>query len=261
MKRPALLIQPGSEQPDQEATVNNSTPKFKTCKNADQCVHPHGPVLPEYEFYHYHNGKRLMPMCKECKKEYSKTQALKPKNEAGHGSEQLVINKLRSLGIYAAPGKSSEYKWIDVAAWGCVRIEVKSSRNDKKRGGFLFHMGKKPKKEHERSDIVVLICEDYDITFHVFMSDHPVFYHPDGRSKQGIGYNPRPKRRMPNAGVILDAYLMSKSLNKWHLIEDVRQQIIDEMVFTPYDLDRDRKPQVPDQIDIDRSTGQMRLFE
>jgi len=168
----------------------------------------------------------------------------KQKDIGSNSGEQLVINKLRSLGIYAAPGKSSEYKRLDVVAWGCVRIEVKTARRNKK-GGFHFGMGRKRDKEYNRSDIVVLVCIDSDVSFHVFRSNHSAFYHHDGRSKISVQYKEDTKFRHSSAG--LDNEAMAYHLDRWDLIEEARQRIIDE-ILSEYDE--------PDIDDIIQTSGE-----
>lgn len=217
----------------QEHTANS--PQFKTCNKGEDCVHPNGPTLPPSEFYKLRGTRDgLSPICKECKKAYSKarkkqTPQLSRRDKAGHPSEQMVIDRLRSVGVYAAPGKSSEWNWIDVVAWGCVRIEVKAA-SVTRHGTFLFNMGKKRGKEKDRSDLVVLIMlYDEDSRFFVFKSTHPVFYHADGRAKRGVAYCTNGGTPKTGRGVTLSAELMSQAEDRWGLVEQRRLEIAREV--------------------------------
>lgn len=199
-------------------------PRFKTCSSGDDCKHPHGPVLPEYEFYDH------MGMCKACQVARAKTYTKYGKDESSEPGELLVINKLRSLGIYAAPGKASEFSRLDVVAWGCVRIEVKTAKVGIS-GRFHFGMGHKKKgKEYERSDLVVFVCLDDPISYHVFPSEHPALYHSDGRAKKSIAYSPSAKFTHSSPG--LDNDNMSYYQNAWDQIEAIRQSVVSSMVKT-----------------------------
>lgn len=215
----------------QEHTAN--PPQYKTCIRGEKCIHPDGPTLPLTEFYKQRGARDgLSPVCKECKKKesalYTKKRGQK-RGKAGHPSEKLVIDRLRSFGVYAVPGKSSEWHWIDVVAWGCVRIEVKAASVNA-RGVFTFNMGKKRGKEKDRSDLVVLVMlYDEDPRFFVLESAHPVFYHPDGRPKLGVGHATNGGTPKNGHGVVLNAELLSASEDRWELVEERRLEIAREV--------------------------------
>src|SRR5262245_36882243 len=87
-----------------------------------------GEEKPLEEFYTRRNtGDGYMNWCKECHKSVTYANTRHPKDKAVEMGATDVIRKLQNLGIYAAPGKASVYQHVDVVAWGCVRIEVKSS--------------------------------------------------------------------------------------------------------------------------------------
>jgi hypothetical protein len=211
-----------------EATTMNDTTNthyLKACSSGENCKHPHGPHLTIDDFYFRQNGVRY-PNCKECHKAQTKLQRVLPRDESGNSGELLVINKLRSLGVYAAPGKSSEFKWLDVVAWGCVRIEVKTATLNSQ-GAFHFGMGDKREKEKERSDFVILVCIDIPLSYHVFPSNHAVFYHSDGRAKKSVQYAPEASHhKKPNS---LDNETMARYMNRWYPIETRRREISAEM--------------------------------
>jgi hypothetical protein len=196
----------------------------KLCISGTNCKHPDGPLLPLSEFYkHRPAADGLFPYCKECKKVLTRQQNAHCKNESTNIGEKLVIERLRSLGIYAVPGKSSEWFWIDVVAWGCVRIEVKYAREHN--GAFKFSIGHKDGLEKERSDIIVLVCLDNTYTtYHVFKSDHSVFYHKDGIAKQGVVYTPFAKFKHTDC-LTLDNNLMLAHQEQWNLIEEHRTAV------------------------------------
>ncbi len=199
-----------------------NTPNLKPCSKGDHCKHPQGPNLPESEFYAHRGG--LAPHCKEC----HKTQTSKYKPHAYdvtvNRSEARVVEKLRSLGIYSVTGKSSEFRWADVVAWGCVRIEVKSATLNKA-NVFSFSMGYKKRTVEQHSDLVVLVVIDDPITYHVFPSSHAIFYHEDGSPKRGLTYMRDDQRKNKPRNPINDA-LMNEYLDKWELIEQCRLDMI-----------------------------------
>ena len=115
------------------------------------------------------------------------------------------IDILRSVGIYATSGKSSEWIHQDVVAWGRVRIEAKRSTL---RGGRQYKFGFETQQRAGKieSHLVVLICDNGDQqTFHVFRSTDPVFYRKprkqglrqsDGGLKTAVCYEIAPKRTL-----------------------------------------------------------------
>src|SRR3989304_7966081 len=105
------------------------TNSLKTCKNGAQCLHPSGPHLPLSEFYQRAGAADgYYTVCKFRKRQENKRYIPKSRHIASYESEAKAIGKLRSVGIYALPGKMSEWRSIDVVAWGCVRIEIKTAQ-------------------------------------------------------------------------------------------------------------------------------------
>lgn len=206
----------------------------KTCRRGEGCVHPNGPTLPRSEFYKLRGTRDgLQPICKECHKaecavRYKKNPRQQWRNRAGSVTEKMTVDRLRSFGIYAAPGKCSEYTWVDVVAWGCVRIEVKHATLNK-RGSYQFHMGYKRGEEKDRSDLVVLILLDLQPRFFVFRSSDPVFYHEDGTTKRSVNYAPDGNGPKKAQGVSLATEIMSEAEDRWELVEEKRQEVIDKL--------------------------------
>ncbi len=166
--------------------------------------------------------------CKECRRKKSKQYGHKHKTVEGNDGEKLVKAELLKHGIYAAPGKCSEFKNQDLVAWGCVRIEVKTSQLHSRKqnsDSYQFDLGD-DKTKFNRTDIVVLVCMD-TISFHVFESNHPTFYH-GGVLKKSVMYIPEPKHvKYPDR--VLTKDMMENAQNKWEIIEEYRQKYIKEL--------------------------------
>ena len=189
-----------------------------------------GQRKPLNEFYIRKSGTPYA-YCKDCQKLRAKTQTFKPREVPGEPGEADVIAKLRSVGIYAAPGKSSEWRNLDVIAWGCVRIEVKfSSLSD---GQFRFTITNRDKARWLRADVVILVCEwECEKTYHLLPSDHPAFY-INGNLKGGASYAIAPQRRVHKDRVILTHSVMTTAMNDWGLIEAARQKVIGYLLDHP----------------------------
>src|SRR4051812_27640083 len=94
-------------------------------------------VKPVEEFY-FQSGSttKRFKKCKDCiRKEQitcrrSGKVSAPRKMTSGCPEEQIVIEKLNSMGIFAVAGSSSPYKWADIVVWGCIRIEVKTCVTD-----------------------------------------------------------------------------------------------------------------------------------
>lgn len=147
----------------------------------------------ESEFYKHLGSKGgISTECKECAKVAQKRVYRPRKNHrdiiSGRDTENKVIAQLNFQGIYAVSGKATQFRWCDVVAWGCVTIEVKTSKLNK-RGMYQFAFTPMQRKRGIVADLVLLVCEDQN-TFHLFPSNHAVFYHSDGTLKAGMGYMP-----------------------------------------------------------------------
>ncbi len=161
--------------------------------------------------------------CKTCYRVIARCNKAKPKHEASHQSEQYVIDVLKSQGIYCAAGKSSEYKYCDLIAWGCVRIEVKTA--NQKDGAFMFTSTPRQQEHGFVADLVILVCKwEDETTLHIFPSNHPVFYR-SGRIKSGFYYDPYIYKRKSGHGGRLTNALMKQHQNRWDLIECKRLEI------------------------------------
>lgn len=137
-------------------------------------------------------------------------------------SEGEVITQLLSNGIPALPGKALHQQWADVIAWGCVLIEVKSSALDGRQFSFGFSHDQRNGKL--RGDLVVLVCRYEDKnTFHVFPSNHPMFYGKNGKLKTGVSFTPERNKQGPRS--VLTDEMMADAENRWQFVEDYRLKI------------------------------------
>lgn len=201
----------------------------KVCIRGARCVHPDGPELPAtLEYFYRQRSSRdgLQPSCKECIKANTRRNYARNGNKSEKPSntgEWLVKSHLRSLGIFAEKGAGGHHKYVDLVAWGCVRIEVKTSTLIN--GRFQFSIGRRANSFHGH-DLVILVCKwpDDQATYHVFRPDHPVFYKSRGQLKRGVIYNPTPQHRHNDGlnGMTLSAEIMAEHQDRWDLIEECR---------------------------------------
>lgn len=160
--------------------------------------------------------------CKVCMKRRSKTNGNLDPYEPRVLTEQLAIERLLDVGIFALPGKAIAASDVDVVAWGCVWIEVKYARLEFQRGVRKFKFNTTPKQQQRGflADIVMLIC-DYgeELTYHLFEVNHPVFY-MHNRIKSGFTFTPgalEAKKHGDNR-VVMTQPMMDEMQDRWDLI-------------------------------------------
>lgn len=176
------------------------------------------------DFYKHPSSKDgYHKACKDCYKAHRKHYRPKSKEFASLLSEQSIINLLRARGIYATAGKNSEYKYVDVVAWGCVKIEVKFSHITP-RCRFNWTFTPTQMKNGIKSDVVILVAiEPHEANYYVFSTDHPCFYLPNGTLKHGITYRPNARAYSNNRyGASLTDEIMKSQFEAWDLIERER---------------------------------------
>lgn len=131
--------------------------------------------------------------CKDCMKQRTKTTTHLLPTEPRAATEILAIEYLKHKGIPALPGKAVSFAHVDVVAFGCVEIEVKYARLERKKGVQKFTFNATPAQSQYgyRGSIVMLICEypDGRHTYHLFDAQHEVFY-INGRVKTGFTFTP-----------------------------------------------------------------------
>lgn len=151
--------------------------------------------LPLSEFYKRHgqtdllNPSQYAGECKTCVKARNYNPKSTTKQVSYVTSEQWGIKYLHSKGIPALPGKALSYAWVDIIAFGCVRVEVKYSTLLEGEH-FKFTLTPGQKKRGLLGDVVMLIC-DYGTrtTSHLFLPSFPAFY-INGKLKTGFHFTP-----------------------------------------------------------------------
>ncbi len=190
-----------------------------------------GEEKPLTEFYVKLNprSKTHWKICKLCWIERSRARHRDVGRNQSAGSrifpstkqEGDVITILHSLGIWATPGKASIFPHVDVVAWGCVRIEVKSAALNYK-DCFSFRFSARQVREGVKADLIVLmLIRDNNETFHVFPASHPVFYNQNGL-RSSVAYIPRRRPGYQKLDYWLTAELLDEQQDAWHLIEQCR---------------------------------------
>lgn len=186
---------------------------------------------PLSEYYRIPGSGNPMRYCKECKrkiqKQYDRRENSRSKSRNPH--EQGLVEMLRSKGIYAVTGKGSEFPYVDVVAWGCVRIEVKSS-NLVYGKSYQFGFSADQKGYGMRADLVCLIARNYFSPV-IIPASHPVFYKTSGKLKSNINWIPNARKYKSRRGLIsLTTGMMLEHQECWDLIEQVRQSRIRELL-------------------------------
>lgn len=177
--------------------------------------------------YFYKGGGRadgLTSWCKDCMGYLSKSRPYIPRNERiPNEGESQAVSWLRSHGIPANGGKNIQaVSWLDVLAWGCVRIEVKFSKTNKQGLWSWMMYSVNNKKADEMPHLILFIGKDIRLEkyrFFLFQSDHDELFNPrTGERKVNVTYN----YRSDNA-VNHDIFLAHE--DKTALIEEYRLKI------------------------------------
>lgn len=185
-------------------------------------------LKPLTEFYarSYSNG--FLSECKQCMrlrgKSIQRGSYLMPRV----ATEESAINYLQARAIPALPGKALRFSHVDVVAFGCVKIEVKHSKYEFRRGKqkFTFNATPAQKKHGFRAHIVMLICDYGDRqTYHLFKASDPVFY-MNGRVKTGFTFTPGNYKALKHGDnrVVLVQGMMDSAQDNVQLIYDTISQ-------------------------------------
>lgn len=201
---------------------STETPRTKQCARDADCIHPAGPFveLPMTEFY-----KTAKAYCKYCHRAAS-NQKKWERSTAGDPIETEVVNLLRSEGIYATLGKASEFTNVDVVSWGCVRIEVKSAEQ-RANGKWYFNFQNQRGKGIKADLVLLVLIDGKDKTYHLFPATHPIFYRK-GKLKGSVQYDPSNTANRDYGSSLTEARMWMYQ-NAWHLIEEHRQRIINQL--------------------------------
>lgn len=212
----------------------------KICKDCNNeypltAVHWHIRKASKDGYNHY---------CKACTGERSKRYGRASRQRGGRISgdvgTRLAVPYLAKHGIYADYGKNTRYKYVDVMAWGCVKIEVKLSQNHVGKdwlltsvmttGAWSFKMYSANNKDTLTPDVIMLICDrgDGSPSYHLLPYTHPVFYRKDGVRKINVSYQ---EYETKSTWMFDDFPLswMDESRDNLALIESVRQRVIQDL--------------------------------
>ena len=218
---------------------NNTTDtsEIKTCAKC-------GETKPVAEFY-FRFGKPYSA-CKECVKQKSREYERLNTTATPNNGEATVIDELWRQGIYAANGRAAPWRYVDVIAWGCVRIEVKTSHPYYPKHGisleFQFGMGSNRRKDFDNCDIVIMLArwEDGD-EFYIFPADHPVFRNAKGDLKYGISWRPFANHRKITPWLCSNE-VMEAHRDNWGIIEEYRRNFKKIIEAKPGELRTTSRP-------------------
>lgn len=189
-----------------------------------------GADKPLSDYYIWASNKKPMPHCKKCHTTKSNSHAPIPADRCGVAHQNEFIDILRSRGIYASPGKSSEYAHADVVAWGCVRIEVKHGESIDKYSPhtWKFRFTEKQANGGMVADLIALMCPNgigKGYTCYLISPDCPELYR-DGKFKPVVTINIGTHRKPARDGkgsLTLD--LLNAHRENWQVIEQIRTEV------------------------------------
>jgi len=201
--------------------------------------------LPLSEFYKRPgqtdpaNPSQYTSECKTCMKARGKKSKIIDNQTPYAISEQWGIDYLHSKGIPSLPGKALSYAWVDVIAFGCVRVEVKYSTLLS--GDFFkFTLTPGQKKRGLLGDVVMLVC-DYGTraTFHLFQPSFPAFY-INGKLKTGLHFTPgaMTARKFAASRVVMTQPMMDNAQDNVQLIHDQLIRYCEYLKRIPFALPR-----------------------
>lgn len=172
------------------------------------------------EFYH-RSGlvDSYTSECKEC---------MRVRSNRPHKTREteLIANAyLNKHGIPTLMGGIKNYSFVDIVAFGCIKIETKYSNLTERNGlkAFRFTMSPLQVKRGLLADFILLVCEKgtKGQTFHVFPVNHPVLYR-NGKLKSAVEYVSDEDRigTRKSTRYVLDNNLMNEYQDRLDLIWD-----------------------------------------
>jgi hypothetical protein len=182
---------------------------------------------PLDKFYFHHSSGKHEKRCKKCKLARQKKYNNYPSVESGVPHENDIIQKLRSIGIYACSGKRSRARWVDIMVFGCVGVEAKLAT--KKGNSYSWTFTSKQVQQGIRGDIVIFMI-DHDnrpTDYFVVKADSPFIRHGNGDLKESVNYTPD-----SNHALVDQEFneFMEESKNYWDLIQYVFDERIQQML-------------------------------
>jgi len=182
------------------------------------------------EFY-IRNG-RPHSYCKACialtASEHRPISSQIPKDQ----SEITAIEYLKAKGIPSLPGKALKYSWVDIVAFGCIRIELKSSKLfTNTYPHFKWTVSSTQLERGILADLIMLMCRYEDkTTFHLFKPDCPAFY-DNGKRKTGFTYRlgaSAPKKYRAGRPIMTET-MMDEAHDRLTLIYDELGQYVKQI--------------------------------
>lgn len=180
---------------------------------------------PLSDYYRWHSNNKYMAYCKKCHGKRTKRETPIPEDTCGVAHQNDLIRILRGMGMYASPGKSSEYAYADVVVWGCVRVEVKLGQQHTS-NRWSFHFTEKQQNGGLIADLVALMCPiGNGYTCYLIEPSCPEFYR-EGKFKAAININLGTHRKNRQDGKrSLSLELLSSHQDNWQMIEEKRMMI------------------------------------
>lgn len=202
--------------------MNNDTRICTKCNTAK-------PATPEYFYKGSTNVSGLGSWCKECMKALSKATKTERKGEnIRDEGEKLAVAWLRSNGIPSDIGKNAgTIRWLDVLAWGCVKIEVKYSKTNGQ-GLWCWAMNSvNNKPDSAKPHIALFIGRDARTNqYHYFLfdiNDPELFNQKTNTRKTNVTFNYQSKESQNR-----EAFQMHE--NALYLVEESRLKAARELM-------------------------------
>lgn len=181
----------------------------------------------------YANGNQLGrdTTCKKCRqKQQAERRAKRTSYRAPNNPHELAfIEACKAQGIHAQPTADfRNYKFSDVIAWGCVRIEVKYPQIYGNNDTHKWVFSAKQAKERIPVDLIVLISEFKGVTcYHIFDPLHPVFFGKDNKRRTAITYtdnsgiNHKQYEKLYGVTPMTESTMRTHE-NNWYMVETAR---------------------------------------
>jgi len=185
---------------------------YKTCKTC-------GKDKPPTAFYK--NGSMAdghLNVCKECHKERMRQYMHFDALDVGREIYEVILAHLARIGIPAQSGKQIKPGDCPIVAYGCVRVAVLTSRLI----DGHYRWGLRSIDRASKADVVVLVCDGPDQTFHVFDTNSKVLIRNTGKRKVSLSFTPgvNPPQFAPSTerGQRLTDDVMEAHKDAWHLL-------------------------------------------